>query len=104
MEMKKIFAIIPAHNEQKSISEVIRKAKAYVDEVVLVDDGSKDRTAELGGRSGAVVLRHIVNLGKGAALKTGCDYAVRKGAQFIVAIDADTQHNPTDIPKFIEKL
>ena len=104
MEMKKIFAIIPAHNEQKSISEVIRKAKAYVDEVVLVDDGSKDRTAELGGRSGAVVLRHIVNLGKGAALKTGCDYAVRKGAKFIVALDADAQHRPEDIPRFVEKL
>ena len=49
-------------------------------------------------------MRHVVNLGKGAALKTGCDYAVRKGAKFIVAIDADAQHKPSDMPRFIEKL
>ena len=104
MEMKKIFAVIPAHNEEKNISDVIRKAKLHVDGIILVDDGSKDRTSELGKKAGAIVLRHVVNLGKGAALKTGCDYAIKKGARFIVAIDADAQHKPSDIPRFIEKL
>ena len=50
------------------------------------------------------MLRHIVNLGKGAALKTGCDFAVKKGAEFIIALDADAQHDPGDIPRFAEKL
>lgn len=104
MEISKIWAVVPAYNEEKNIAGIIRKAKKYVDEVIVVDDGSKDRTKEAAEKANAVVLRHIVNLGKGAALKTGCDFAAKKGAKFMVALDADAQHNPDDIPRFIEKL
>ena len=102
--MNKIWGVIPAYNEEKNIIRIITKTKKYVDKVVLVDDGSKDRTMEFGRKSGAIVLRHILNLGKGAALKTGCDYAAKKGAEYIVVLDADAQHNPDNIPKFIDKL
>ena len=104
METSNIWAVIPAYNEEKSISETIGKTKKHVSNIVVVDDGSKDNTALLGQKEGAVVLSHIVNLGKGAALKTGCDYATRNHAKFIIALDADAQHNPDDIPRFIEKL
>ena len=102
--MEKILAVIPAYNEQKNIARVIKEAKNYVDKIILVDDGSKDGTGRFGQAAGAIVLRHVVNLGKGAALKTGCDYAVKNGAGLIVVLDADAQHNPGDIPRFIEKL
>ena len=96
-----VFAVIPAHNEEKHIGDVVRQAKKYVDNAVVVDDGSRDGTVEEAKKSGAIVLKHLVNLGKGAALKTGCDYAIKSKADIIVAIDADAQHNPKEIPKFI---
>jgi len=96
-----VFAVIPAHNEEKHIGDVVRQAKKYVDNAVVVDDGSRDGTVEEAKKSGAIVLKHLVNLGKGAALKTGCDYAIKNKADIIVAIDADAQHNPKEIPKFI---
>ena len=104
MKINRIWAVIPAYNEEKSIIGIIKKTKKYVDNVVIVDDGSRDKTKELGEKAGAIVVRHIVNLGKGAALKTGCDYAINKGAKFIIALDADAQHSPDDVPRFIEKL
>ena len=97
----RVFAVIPAHNEEKHIGDVVRQAKKYVDNAVVVDDGSRDGTVEEAKKSGAIVLNHLVNLGKGAALKTGCDYAIKSKADIIVAIDADAQHNPKEIPKFI---
>ena len=100
----KILAVIPAYNEERHISKIIKKTKKYVDKVVVVDDGSKDKTSTMAKKSNAIVLRHLVNLGKGAALKTGCDYAVKNSASFIIAIDADAQHNPKDIPRFLESL
>ncbi len=104
MEIKNIFAVIPAYNEEKNIIGIIKKTKEYVGNVIVVDDGSKDKTKDVAEKANAIVLKHIVNLGKGAALKTGCDYAIKKGAKFIIALDADAQHNPEDIPRFIEKL
>ncbi len=104
MEIRNIWAVIPAYNEEKDIAVIIKKTKKYVDKVVVVDDGSRDKTKEAAEKTGAVVLRHIVNLGKGATLKTGCDFAVKKGAKSIIVLDADAQHNPEDIPRFAEKL
>ena len=104
MKQNKIWAVIPARNEERNISKVVRNAKKHVSHVVLVDDGSTDNTALFGGKAGAIVLKHVVNLGKGAALKTGCDFAVKKGAKLIVVLDADAQHNPEDIPRFAQKL
>lgn len=104
MEINNIWAIIPACNEEKNIISIVKKTKKYLDNVVVVDDGSKDKTKDAAEKAGAVVLKHVINLGKGAALKTGCDFAIRKGAKFLVALDADAQHNPKDMPRFIEKL
>ena len=104
MKTNNIWAIIPAYNEEKNIAGIINKTKNYVSNVVVVDDGSRDDTKKAADSSGAFVIRHIVNLGKGAALKTGCDFAAENGAKFIIALDADAQHNPKDIPRFIEKL
>ena len=101
---KKIFAIIPAYNEEKHIGKIVKETKKYVDKVIVVDDGSKDKTKKMAEKSKAIVFRHLVNLGKGAALKTGCDYAVKNKGDIIVAIDADAQHDPKEIPKFLEKI
>lgn len=104
MGINNIWAVIPAYNEEKDIASIIKKTKKYLSNVIVVDDGSSDKTKEVAEKASAVVLRHIVNLGKGAALKTGCDFAIKKNAEFVIALDADAQHNPGDIPRFIEKL
>ena len=101
---QKIFAVIPAHNEEKHIYEVVKKTKKYVDKVVVVDDGSKDRTIDMAKKCKVMVLRHLVNLGKGASLKTGCEYAIKNRADVIIAIDADAQHDPKEIPKFLVNI
>jgi len=104
MKNKKIFAIIPAHNEMRHVGRIAENAKKYVDKVIVVDDGSSDRTHEVAKKAKADVLRHMVNLGKGAALKTGCDYAVKNHADIIIVIDADGQHDPEEIPEFLKRI
>src|SRR3989338_10660819 len=104
MEIKNIWAVIPAYNEERDIAKIITKAKKYVSRVVLADDGSSDNTSLEAKNAGAVVLKHIINLGKGAALKTGCDYSVNNGAKYIIVLDADAQHDPDQMPEFIEKM
>ena len=96
--------IIPAHNEDKNIVSVVKKVKSFTKNIVVVDDGSSDKTFEVASKEKIVVLKHIINLGKGAALKTGCDYAMKKGAEVLIAIDADGQHDPKMIPIFLKKL
>lgn len=97
-------ALIPAYNEEKTIADVIIKTKPYVDQVTVINDGSVDSTAEKAKQAGATVISHKVNLGKGAALKTGCEYVLQQGAQNIVVLDADGQHDPAEIPRFMEAL
>lgn len=104
MKKSNVWAVIPAHNEEKDIADIVKRTNKYVQNVVVVDDGSTDKTKKISEKQCAIVLSHVINLGKGAALKTGCDFAVKKGAKFIIALDADAQHNPGDIPRFIEKL
>ena len=98
------YVIIPAHNEGNRILNVIKKTKKYAKNIVVVDDGSKDNTYNIAKKTGVEVLKHIINLGKGAALKTGCDYAVKKGTKKLVVMDADGQHDPFEIPNFIKNL
>ena len=106
IEKETLFAVIPAYNEEKHIAEVIEKTKKYIsaERIIVVDDGSKDATYNAALKTGVTAIRHIVNLGKGAALKTGCDYAVKKGACEIIALDSDLQHNPAEIPNFTKAL
>ena len=101
----KIFVIIPGLNEEKHIGDVILRVKRQgFRNIIFVDDGSKDNSSSVAKKSGAVVLRHVVNLGKGAAAKTGCDYALKCGAKILVLMDADGQHRPEDIPRLIAAL
>jgi len=97
----KAFALIPALNAEESIAAVIRDCKAVNEDVVVVDDGSEDRTAEIARAAGAQVVSHPVNRGKGAALKTGFAYAIEHGFDAVITLDADGQHLPREIPKFL---
>jgi len=102
--MKDTWIILAAYNEEKNIEQVLEKLAPYDVEVVVVDDGSKDSTVRLAERFTPFVLRHRINLGKGAAVKTGCDFAVGKGANNLILMDSDGQHEAKEIPKFIELL
>lgn len=98
----KIIAIIPAFNEYTLLNGVIEKTLRYVNQVVVVDDGSREPLAHhLSTDARVKVLRHIINLGKGAALKTGVHWAKREGCDIAIFIDADGQHDPHEIPALL---
>jgi len=99
----KTAAVIPAYMEGDTIGDVVRKTKSYVDYVVVVDDGSMDDTS-LNSKDADLVIRHPVNMNKGFSMITGIEAAIREGAQVIVTIDADDQHDPSDIPRFLDAL
>lgn len=98
------WVVIAAMNEEAVIGRVVADVKREGWSVVLVDDGSRDATAARARAAGAVVLRHTLNLGQGAALQTGIDYAVRHGARHLVTFDADGQMAAEDIPALIAAL
>jgi glycosyltransferase involved in cell wall biosynthesis len=100
--MSGIIAILPAFNEEVSIGSVVLRTKRYVDRVVVVDDGSVDHTADVAKLAGAEVIRHPMNLGKGAALKTG--FESLNNEEVIVTIDTDGQHCPEEIPILIAPI
>lgn len=100
----KEFIVIPAYNEEKKIGNVIREVKNYSPNIIVIDDGSKDNTYQIAQEQGVKVIKHSINLGKGAAAKTGCDYALQCGAGRMVVIDSDGQHEAKDIPRFLENL
>jgi len=95
-------ALIPAYNEAARVGKVVAEARPHVDEVVVVDDGSADDTAAVAEKAGAKVLRHGQNWGKGRAIATALEYFGRSDAELAVLLDADGQHDPAEIPKFIE--
>ena len=100
---KTIAVLIPAYNADKSLAELIHRLRTSLGDVqiVVVDDGSSDRTREIAASAGAAVLQHEKNRGKGAALQTGFDYLNKQsGIEFILTMDADLQHQPEDVPKF----
>ncbi|HXA15903.1 MAG TPA: glycosyltransferase family 2 protein [Thermoanaerobaculia bacterium] len=98
---ERVIVIIPALNAERSVGVVVRDCKAVVKDVLVVDDGSADRTAEVAREAGAQVVSHSVNRGKGAALKTGFAYALEHGFEAVVTLDADGQHLASEIPKFL---
>lgn len=100
----KVVAVIPAYHEATRIGETIAGVLSYVDQVLVVDDGSADETATQARAAGAIVLRHRINRGQGAALKTGTEGALRAGAEIVLHIDADGQHDPTSIPNLLAPL
>jgi len=100
--MPSIVALLPAYNEEVSIGSVVLRTRQHADRVVVIDDGSRDRTAEVAAMAGAEVLFHSKNQGKGAALKTG--FGAVNGSAVIVTIDTDGQHDPDDIPRLVEPI
>ena len=100
----KVCCVIPAYQESRAINRVVTLAKKYCNRVVVVDDGSTDNTGEIATKSGATVLTHQHNQGKGAALRTGFEYALKNRFEIIITLDGDLQHNPNSIPRFLKKI
>jgi glycosyltransferase involved in cell wall biosynthesis len=99
---ERICIAIPALNAARHVGPVIEEARRLNRDVVLVDDGSSDDTARVAESAGAKVLRHAVNRGKGAALKTAFTWALQQGFDSVITLDADGQHLAAEIPKFVE--
>ena len=96
----RVLALIPAYNEAGHVSEVVVNTLAYLP-VLVVDDGSTDDTAAQAGHAGATVLKQLPNQGKGAALQAGFGWALEYGYEAVLTLDADGQHDPAEIPKFL---
>jgi len=99
-----LVAVIPAWNEADSIGSVLEGIKKYVDEIVVVDDGSSDQTTAIARAAGVHTIVHTINRGQGAALQTGQDYARILGADYVVHFDADGQFDPQEIPLALKAL
>ena len=99
-----IVAGIPAYNEAKTIAKVILHAQKYVDVVIVCDDGSKDLTAEIAQKLGAIVIRHEKNMGYGAAMKALFEKARTLNADLLLTLDADGQHDAREVPKLIQPI
>lgn len=97
-------ACIPAFNEERIISDIVKRTGKYVDKVVVCDDGSSDRTSLNAKNAGAHIIRHKNNLGKGAALKSLFEYVKKSKADVIVTIDGDGQFLPEEIPKLVKPI
>jgi glycosyltransferase involved in cell wall biosynthesis len=99
-----VWIVVPAFNEAQAIASVLADLRRTGYQIVVVDDGSADATAELAMQAGATVVRHPVNLGQGAALQTGIKFALLQGANFIVTFDADGQHRVDEIATLLSAL
>lgn len=96
-----IGVVVPAFNAEATVGPVVRGARRHLDRVLVVDDGSEDATARRAEEAGAEVLRHGGNRGKGAALSSGFDRWLNLGAEAVITLDADLQHDPDDIPSLV---
>jgi glycosyltransferase involved in cell wall biosynthesis len=102
--MPKVMVAIPCYNEEVAIGSIVLRAKMYADHVVVIDDGSRDKTSEIARIAGAEVLVHEHNQGKGSSIKDAFTYAEAIGAEVLVLIDGDGQHNPDEIPSLIAPI
>jgi glycosyltransferase involved in cell wall biosynthesis len=100
----KTLAAIPCYNEEIAIGSVVLKARKQVDEILVVDDGSTDATAEIAREMGAKIISHNINEGKGAAIKSALGYVTGDGVDIFVLLDGDGQHDPNQIPSLIKPL
>lgn len=101
-EVEKIAVLIPAYCEEKTVGEVVAKARKYLPDVIVVDDASTDKTVACAEAAGATVIRRKVNGGKGAALPEGFKHVLAKEFDAVVVLDADGFHDPDEIPRFLE--
>jgi glycosyltransferase involved in cell wall biosynthesis len=99
-------ALVPAYNAAAHIADVLADLRRVIPafRTIVVDDGSIDDTFRVASETGVTVIQHPVNMGKGAALTTGYKKAVSMGMQYVVSLDADGQHNPAEIPKFVRRF
>jgi len=100
----RVVALIPAYNEERCLGSVILRTRQYVDEVIVVDDGSRDATAHVAEAAGAQLIRHTINKGKGQALTTGFRAARKMRPDVVLIIDSDGQHNPDEIPLLLSAM
>jgi len=98
----RICALIPTFNEAPHIAGVVQRTREYVDEVVVIDDGSSDGTADTAREAGATCLRLERNCGKASALRAGIAFAARRDFSYLLLLDGDGQHLPDDIPNLIQ--
>ena len=101
-DRSRIAAVIPAYQEEKHIGEVARRTRAQLENVLVVDDGSTDSTADRARSSGVDVVVHPQNCGKGESIKTGLRYWLERNSEYVVLLDADGQHLPEEISRFVE--
>jgi glycosyltransferase involved in cell wall biosynthesis len=99
-----VFILIAAFREASVIGGVVRELRGRYPNVVVVDDGSNDATADEARAAGALVLSHVVNRGQGAALQTAITYGLQQGARYLITFDADGQHRPEDIAGLLEPI
>ena len=104
MDAGQVWFVIPAFREARAIGTTLAQFRGTGFNIVVVDDGSDDATGEIALQGGAWVCRHVVNLGAGAALQTGIQFALTRGAEFIVTFDADGQHSLTDAVSMLAVL
>ena len=99
-----VVCVIPAFNEEATIGRIVGAALKHCGTVIVVDDNSEDRTAELSRKAGATVIRHVLRLGTGGALSTGFRAALRSDFDIILTMDGDGQHTPDEIPAILDPI
>lgn len=104
MSNSDVWVVLPAYNEAETLPPVVGNIRSNGYRVVCVDDGSSDATASMAKRLDCDLVVHPFNLGQGAAIQTGIDYALERDADFICTIDADGQHDPKELPRLIRAL
>jgi glycosyltransferase involved in cell wall biosynthesis len=101
-DRSRIAAVIPAYQEEKHVAEVAQRARTQLENILVIDDGSTDATAERARSTGVDVVVHRQNRGKGESIKTGLRYWLERGSEYVVLLDGDGQHLPEEISRFVE--